>query len=140
MTSGPIVVDASVVVEYLVDLGQTDYADRVFRRAANGDLNLWAPDLIYAECTSALRKLVVRKAIRTSAGARAVAQLERLPLRVTGTLPLLSETWQLRGTITPYDACYVALSRRLDVPLLTADEKLARSLRRGRLIRLSQFT
>jgi predicted nucleic acid-binding protein len=33
---------------------------------------------------------------------------------------------------TAYDACYVALSARLGVPLLTADERLVRKLARTR--------
>jgi predicted nucleic acid-binding protein len=35
--------------------------------------------------------------------------------------------WQLRDTLSTYDAAYVALSEALDVPLCTADRRLSRS-------------
>ena len=56
--SGPLVIDASCVVEYLVDLTHTDAATRLFHLAARGTAELRAPDLVYAECVSALRTLV----------------------------------------------------------------------------------
>ena len=141
MIAGPVVVDASVVVEYLVDLGRTRATDRLFGALVDADRNLelWAPDLVYAECASALRKLVARKAVPATAGGRAIDQLRRLPLRVTGTRSLLREMWSLRGRLTSYDACYLALARRLDVPLVTADEKLARATRGVRVLLLEEL-
>ena len=34
---------------------------------------------------------------------------------------------ELRDTITPYDACYVALAESMGAVLLTADRRLARA-------------
>jgi predicted nucleic acid-binding protein len=39
--------------------------------------------------------------------------------------PLLDRIWSLRHNLTAYDASYVALAEALDVPLVTADERLA---------------
>jgi len=41
--------------------------------------------------------------------------------------PLMGRMWELRDTITPYGAAYVALAERLDGPLITGDDGLARS-------------
>jgi len=41
--------------------------------------------------------------------------------------PLMGRMWELRDTIAPYDAAYVALAERLDGPLITGDDRLARS-------------
>jgi predicted nucleic acid-binding protein len=52
-----------------------------------------------------------------------------LPALVAERYPhgLLSRAaWRLRDNPTYYDALYVALAARLDVPLLTADARLAR--------------
>lgn len=38
--------------------------------------------------------------------------------------PLLERMWELRDSITPYAAAYVALAERLDGPLITCDVKL----------------
>ncbi len=40
---------------------------------------------------------------------------------------LLPRIWELRSSLTAYDAAYVALAEVLDAALLTCDGKLARS-------------
>src|SRR5262249_2063011 len=134
--------DASVVVEYLVDLGQTRETTLLFARLLDAEraLQLWAPDLIFPESASALRKLVAGRSIDARAGERAVSQLARLPISASGTAGLVQEAWRIRGEVTIYDACYVVLARRLGAPLVTADGKLARACaRRARVLLLSQL-
>lgn len=46
--------------------------------------------------------------------------IERLPIA-----PLLLDAWGLRHNLNSYDSLYVALARRLDCPLITADRRLA---------------
>jgi predicted nucleic acid-binding protein len=139
--SGPVVIDASVVVEYLIDLGLIREARVLFGHLLDPDgrFQLWAPDLIFPESLSALRKLVTRRSIDARAGERAVSYLTRLPISATGTAGLVREAWDLRGAITVYDACYVVLARRLRAPLVTADRKLARAMsRRADVVLLSE--
>ena len=38
---------------------------------------------------------------------------------------LIRRVWDLRATLTAYDAAYVALAEVLDAPLLTCDGKIA---------------
>lgn len=118
--------DASVVVEYLVAASLTDRARTVFRATIEYGVELWAPDLVYAEAVSALRRLVRLRALAPRAGEAAVADLARLPLAIAGTRSLMSRAWELRDAVTPYDACYVALSQALGVTLITADRRLVR--------------
>ena len=142
MISGPVVVDASVVVEYLVELGLSREASLLFGRllAPDGPVQLWAPDLIFPESVLALRKLVARESIGPRAGDRAVSHLTRLPISATGTAGLVHEAWGLRGAVTVYDACYVVLARRLRAPLVTADRKLARAMaRRAHVVLLNDL-
>jgi predicted nucleic acid-binding protein len=133
--AGPVVVDASVAVELLVDLGLAGAADRFWASVLRTDgeaVELWAPDLIFAETASALRKLVLRGGISAAAGRRAVDQLARLPIQVAGTALFMSEAWRLRASLTPYDACYLLLARHLAAPLVTADGRLVRSRARSK--------
>jgi predicted nucleic acid-binding protein len=123
------VIDASVAVEYLVALAWPTQATATFRGALDRGAALWAPDLIYAESLSALRRLVGMKAILPAEGARAARDLAALPVSVSGTGALTAVVWSLRANLSAYDACYVALARSLDAPLVTGDERLARSLR-----------
>jgi predicted nucleic acid-binding protein len=129
MMTGTVVIDASVVVEYLVELKFTEEATRFFAGLVTpgSDLELWAPDLIFPEAASALRKLVQRRAIAAEAGARAVARLARLPIVATGSAGLLAAMWKFRQAVTMYDACYLTLAARLRAPVLTADARLARA-------------
>jgi predicted nucleic acid-binding protein len=138
--SGPVVVDASVVVEYLVELRLAAQATRLFRRLLDPDteIELWAPDLIYPDVASALRGLVARRHLGAAAAEHAVRQLARLPIVATGTSALIHDAWRLRNRITVYDACYVTLARRIGAPLVTGDDHLVRTLagRRDRVLAL----
>ncbi len=128
LLAGPVVIDASVAVEYLVAISLTAQAQALFRSVVDRDVELWAPDLLYPESVSALRRLLRLRAIGSQAAETAVGQLSRLPLTSTGTGGLMVRAWELRQAITPYDACYVGLAEALRAPFVTADRKLIRAL------------
>ncbi len=129
---GPVVIDASAVVEYLVVLTLTDAATRLFRLAAHGRVELWAPDLVYSECASALRKLVRLGTLSSPPARRAIDQLARLPITATGTAALLPGVWRMGAFLTPYDACHVALADSLGAPFVTGEHNLVAELRKRR--------
>ncbi|MGB7440854.1 MAG: type II toxin-antitoxin system VapC family toxin [Coleofasciculaceae cyanobacterium] len=56
--------------------------------------------------------------------------MSALSLQRTSTAELMIDALRigLAHEISAYDACYVALSQRLVVPMLTADQKLVRKL------------
>lgn len=126
---GPVVIDASVVVEYLVVSALTPQAQSLIRSAVERDVELWAPDLLYAESVSALRRMNRLRAITSAEGGQAVEDLRRLPITTTGTRDLMPRAWAIRSSITPYDACYAALAEALGAPFVTADQRLTRALR-----------
>ena len=123
-----MVIDASVAVEYLVTLTLTTLAQAVFRATTDHEIELWAPDLIYPESVSALRRLVRLRAIPASAGAVAVGQLIELPIAIVPTRGLVRQTWSLRDVLTSYDACYAVLAEALEAPFITADRPLVKAL------------
>lgn len=98
--------------------------------AARGRLvgeTLTAPELIYLETVSVWRRQVATGAMTPKRALAAIADLRDLPISVAAHRPLLSRCWELRDNTTVYDAAYVALAEALDVPLLTADSRLARA-------------
>ncbi len=125
---GPVVIDASVVVEYLVVLTLTDAATRLFHLAGDGRVELWAPDLVYSESVSALRKLVRLGAVPRPSAKRTIDHLTQLPITATGTAALMPAVWRMRAFLTPYDACYVALADELGALFVTAERDLATEL------------
>lgn len=118
-----IVVDASVVAVALGD----DGADGERARDRLTDDALAAPELIDLEAVSVWRRHVAAKLMTARRAALAVSDLENLPLRRSPHRPLLDRIWELRHSVTPYDAAYVALAETLDVVLVTADARLARA-------------
>jgi predicted nucleic acid-binding protein len=130
--AGPVVIDASAVVEYLVELTLPDPATRLFRRVAEGRVELWAPDLVHPESASALRKLVRLEAITAADAETALENLVDLPISIAGTAALMRDVWRMQAFLTPYDACYVALADALGAELVTAERKLANELRKRR--------
>lgn len=141
MIVGAVVVDASVVVEFLVRLRWPDEAQRLFEAAGDGDVELIAPDLVFLESTSALRKLVLCKAIDARAGGRALDMLAKLPIRAIAVQQFLADIWAWRDNVTPYDAAYAALAKHTKAPLVTGDDALVAALRRKplRVIALGQL-
>ena len=127
------VLDASVVVKWWFSEDQVVLADaaRAFLSAYSaGDLDIHAPDLLYAEVGNVLWKATRLRSWPPLAARKAVKDLVGLGLSVhpmTGLLPFAFEMAAAYG-ITVYDASYVALARRLGVPCYTADRRLIRAV------------
>jgi len=118
-----VVVDASVLVTALVDSGpHGEWAEGVL---ATGTLH--APELAPVEATNILRRLERARTISTHEANAAFEDLMQLHLELVRFDPLASRVWELRHTITSYDAWYVALAEALNAPLATLDERLARA-------------
>lgn len=118
----PIVVDASVLVEVVA---RTERASRLESAVAGSDL--LAPDLVDAEVLSVIRRWLRHGHIDLREADRAVTNLRRAPVHRMTTTPLIGAMWTARANLTPYDAAYAALARRVRCPLLTLDAAMARA-------------
>ena len=114
-------VDASVVVSALADDG--DDGD-LARRRLRGE-QLCAPEILELEVTSALRRLLGAGDLDERRADLALGDLSDLDVRRVGHRALLLRVWELRHTVTTYDAAYVALAETIDAVLVTADRRLA---------------
>jgi predicted nucleic acid-binding protein len=88
---------------------------------------LHAPHLIDLEIAQVLRRYVAAAAISAERGAEALADLADFPLTRYPHVILLTRIWQMRHSLTAYDAAYLALAEALDAPLITRDRALARA-------------
>lgn len=118
-----IVVDASVLVPALADDG---VHGEVARARLVGE-RLVAPALVDLEVTSVLRGLALKGSLGIDRATAALADLIDLPVERVDHRQLVGRCWELRDNLTPYDAAYVALAEHLEVPLVTADERLSRA-------------
>ncbi|WP_199522526.1 type II toxin-antitoxin system VapC family toxin [Geodermatophilus marinus] len=118
------VLDASVVVDAVAVGG--DAGDRA-RRLVAEESWLHLPAVAGAEVTSALRAMVARGLLDAGDARAAAVRAARLRSRRYPFEPFLERVWELRANVTVYDAWYVALAEALDVPLVTADDRLRRA-------------
>ncbi|MGO1950476.1 MAG: type II toxin-antitoxin system VapC family toxin [Mycobacteriaceae bacterium] len=86
-----------------------------------------APELIYPEVASVVRKLVATGGTGQPRADLAVEELHDLPIRASSHLPLLPRVRELRDNVTPYDTQYIALAELLDCALVTTDARLSRA-------------
>jgi predicted nucleic acid-binding protein len=115
------VVDASVVVAYLLGLSTEDERAAMLAEAH-------APALLDVDVTQTLRGLVRGGKLPLPQAETARDELGQLAARRTPDAPLLRRAWELRDVCTTYDALYVVLAEALGATLVTRDVRLARSV------------
>jgi predicted nucleic acid-binding protein len=88
-----------------------------------------APALIDAEISSVIRGLAIttKSTVRISEERALEMLLDYAGLRIVRHTmqPLQARAFEMRNNFTAYDAMYVALAERLNLPLLTDDAKVA---------------
>ena len=119
VSSEAVVLDASAAIEALLGEEVWTHGEE-FHAHAGLDI----------EVLSVLRRLTMRSSMPAHAAREALdafgaLQIARHPLR-----RLIPRIWSLRDEVSAYDAGYVALAEALDVPLLTADRRLAKTAAR----------
>lgn len=117
-----IVLDASAAIEWLL---QSPAGIEIDSRIFSASETLHTPHLLDVEVAQVLRRYVRDKAITAQRGQEALDDLNGMPLRRYPHDFLIPRVWELRATLTAYDAVYVALAEALDAPLLTCDRKIA---------------
>jgi predicted nucleic acid-binding protein len=117
------VLDASVAVRVLVPNDEGGFA----LQARLLEQRCVAPHLVDAEVGHVLRRRVAAGDIEVTNAETALMALPALVVERYPHGPLSRAAWRLRENLTYYDALYVALAARLDIPLLTADARLARA-------------
>ena len=118
-----LVIDAALVVAALVDDGPVGgWADELMTIH-----DLAAPHLMHAEVVNILRRSALAGGLSTDAASLAQADLLELRVALFPYRPFASRVWELRETVTAYDAWYVALAEGLEARLATLDMRLSRA-------------
>lgn len=115
--------DVSAVVAVFLDSG----SEGRWVAAQLADADLFAPALLPFECANVIRRLELGGFTSPDQAAQAHADLLDLQVDLWPYDILAARIWQLRANLTSYDAAYVALAEKLDVPLVTLDRRIRRA-------------
>ena len=120
------VIDASVAVKWFIPEIHAQAAVKLL----TGKRSLYSPDLIYAEVGNTLWNKWKRAELRPEEVLAVLEDFKRFPLISTPCESLAETSWAIveKTAITFYDALYVALAFLENCPVITADNKLRRSL------------
>ncbi len=119
-----IVVDASAVLEILLN---TSTGSKVAARLSSPGETLHAPHLLDIEVAQVLRRYSLAGNLDEHRGDQALADFESLAIERYPHGELLERIWQLRDSLTVYDAAYVVLAEALEAHLITCDARLSRA-------------
>lgn len=119
-----IVVDASLIIDFLILSGRDPKLSRLLATQVG---ETFAPELLDLEVTQTLRRLAHQRIMPRDHAATCLDLLQEMSIKRQPHRPLLKRIWQLRHSMTAYDAAYVALAEGLEAPLFTRDRKFAAS-------------
>ena len=117
------VIDASVLVAAVTDAG----VNGTWARGVLADGHPVAPQLVSVEATNVLRRLERARQLTRLEATAAQRDLLRLDLVLVAFAPFAERVWELRKTLTSYDAWYVAVAETSELPLATLDRRLSRA-------------
>ena len=128
-----IVVDASAILEVLLN---TPTGSKVAALLSTPGETLHAPHLLDIEVAQVLRRYVLNGDLDINRGNQALGDFVLLPMERYPHGELLERIWQLRDSLTAYDAAYVVLAEALEARLVTCDARLSRAHGHGADIEL----
>jgi predicted nucleic acid-binding protein len=118
-----LVLDSSAIVALLVDGGPVgEWVASTVRKGF-----LAAPELAMYETANVLRRQQLAGRLERVEATLAHQDLLSLPLQLWPYLPPADRAWELRETLTEYDAAYDSLAERLGAPLVTLYTRLQRA-------------
>ncbi|MBI3858896.1 MAG: type II toxin-antitoxin system VapC family toxin [Thaumarchaeota archaeon] len=118
------VIDSSVVTKWFVDEPNSDRAIQIRDEFATGRFRLAAPTLLFYEVMNALRFTGAFNESDLVVASKSLSKYQFEVWRPRGKLLELSTQLSVRGDVTVYDACYIALAQRIGSRLITEDMEL----------------
>ena len=116
-----IVVDACAIIAVIVKEPERDLVIRLTKNTS-----ILSPDVVPYEVANALTKMMKKKVIEKERMLTAFDYYKKIPIKTmkVNMERALEIAWDF--TIYAYDACYLEIAQRLDLPLLTFDDTMTR--------------
>jgi len=128
------VFDASVIGKWMLPAEREELhleAQVWAERYERGELSIIVPDLLWIEVASLLWKAVRKSRITKQEATMAIVELRERELTTIASTPGLLDAAMdiaLACSTSVYDSIYVALARKTNTLLITADQRLANAL------------
>jgi predicted nucleic acid-binding protein len=123
------VVDASVVIEFVIGGENSATVDTFFERLTSSD-RLFVPEFCLLECSNVIWKQARFHGLEPDRAKSLIETLLLLKLRRVAVSALLVKTLEiaLRQHLAVYDSCYIALAKQFSLPLVTLDKLQAKAV------------
>lgn len=125
----PFVLDNSVVCGWLLDSQSNPYTEAVAQLLLHDHAH--APPLLHLEYANVMRTACKRGVMIAQQAQAAIQQLALLPIQTDKVPPQPAQllALALRYDLSAYDAAYLELALRLQLPIATVDTALADAAR-----------
>ncbi|MHB9038828.1 MAG: type II toxin-antitoxin system VapC family toxin [Armatimonadota bacterium] len=129
--SAEICVDANLVIKWYTYENLHEEAVSLLDESDRLGMQLIAPDLIFAETGSTIRKLVHRGILSAENGWMAISLMKRVDIKRYDVRDLYDDAWRIaekHNLPVLYDAYYMALAELRGCDFWTADERFINSV------------
>ena len=127
-----ICVDANLIVMLYTPEEMRNQAVLLLNECLHNDISIIAPDVIWAEVDSAIRRKVYRGLLELDDGKIAISLMSALQINHANTLDLIFDAWRIADAYnlpTLYDAYYLAIAELRGCDFWTADERFVNSVK-----------
>jgi predicted nucleic acid-binding protein len=120
----PFILDNSVVCGWFIENQATAYTEAMAERL--GEDKAFVPQIWTLELANLLRTACLRQRMTAEVAQAILAQIVSLPIEIDSAPPRPSEVLALalRFGLSSYDAAYLELALRLQLPLASSDAPL----------------
>lgn len=121
-----LVVDASVLIKLFIPENGSQEAIKALKQSRQ----LFAPDLVLAECGNVLWKCVRRGDLSEQNAGRILSDIMQMPIRLLPTHDLIVQAFAIatQSDRTVYDCLYIAAAIHTKAVMLTADRRLVEAM------------
>lgn len=128
------IVDASVVVQHLLNEAYTAHADSLFDKVGK-TIRVYAPEFCLLGCTNVLWKQVRFQGMPQSQAEQLVTDLSALSIALIPVANLLKRGLEigLAHQLAVYDSVYIALAEMMNYALITVDERQSKAAQAERI-------
>lgn len=131
MMAEPLVIDSGIAVKWITDEPDSTSAERILDRYSEGEIELYAPDLIFSEIGNVIWRKVTFENFAVSDAEDAIDNLNEIVIEPISSFSLFESAFSIavNHKRTFYDSLYLATSKHSGCRFVTADERLYNSTR-----------